>query len=192
MSRTHFWSHGLLVGLTATGLSVPALAQSVPFPTYSPGENTSCDHRPDLHESLTQPLGRQRRHNHHPRRHPGLSRHHHPRQGRRAEPHRQSHRRRPANGRSTGRHDLQHPDRRCPADLQRALHQHQKARPAPIQTAARTASPIRRMASTCCSARTAATAQPATFPSPMSIRARACSQTTPRSMFRWTSTAMAS
>ena len=44
-------------------------------------------------------------------------------------------------------------------------------------------SPTRRMASTCCSARTAAT-----LPSPAWIRRRACSQTTPTSAFRWTST----
>ena len=109
-----------LLGLLATGLSVPALAQSVPFPTYAPGENTNATHRPDLLAALGQPVGRQRRHDHHPRRHPGLPRHHDPRQGRRAEPHRQSHRRRPSDGRPTGRHDFQHPDRRGPADLQRA------------------------------------------------------------------------
>lgn len=55
--------------------------------------------------------------------------------------------------------------------------------------AAPPASPIRRTARTCCLARTAATGQP-TLPSPASVR-RACSQTTLRSAFRWTSTAAA-
>jgi hypothetical protein len=76
------------------------------------------DHRPDLLGALGRPVGRQRWHDHHPRRHPGLPRHHDPGQGHRAQPHWQSHRRRPSDGRPTGRHDLQHPDRRCPAELQ--------------------------------------------------------------------------
>ena len=55
-----------------------------------------------------------------------------------------------------------------------------------IQTAATLASPIRRMASTCCSARTAipsmaASNRAASLPSPASIQRRACSQTTPTS-----------
>jgi YVTN family beta-propeller protein len=38
MSRNSFWIHRLLVGLLTAGLlSVPARAQSVPFPTYAPG-----------------------------------------------------------------------------------------------------------------------------------------------------------
>jgi hypothetical protein len=74
---------------------------------------------PDLHSRPADErhFRRQRRHNHHPRRHPGQPRHHDPRQGHRAEPDGQSHRRRPSNGRPTGRHNLQHPNRRRPADL---------------------------------------------------------------------------
>ena len=47
-------------------LSVPALAQSVPFPTYTPGENTDATTGPTYSQPLSQPVGRQRRHNHHP------------------------------------------------------------------------------------------------------------------------------
>jgi hypothetical protein len=44
---------------------------------------------------------------HHSRRHAGLPRHHDPRKGRRAEPqYRDAHRRRPSDGRLTGRHDF--------------------------------------------------------------------------------------
>ncbi len=45
----------LLAGLLATGLSVPALAQSVPFPTYSPGENTSATTGPTYAQPLANP-----------------------------------------------------------------------------------------------------------------------------------------
>jgi YVTN family beta-propeller protein len=45
----------LLVGLLAAGLSVPALAQSVPFPTYSPGENTNASTGPTYSQPLPNP-----------------------------------------------------------------------------------------------------------------------------------------
>jgi YVTN family beta-propeller protein len=45
----------LLAGLLATGLSVSALAQSVPFPTYTPGENLSGSHGPDYPSTLPHP-----------------------------------------------------------------------------------------------------------------------------------------
>ena len=46
----------LLAGLLATGLSVPALVgQSVPFPTYSPGENTSATTGPTYSQPLSKP-----------------------------------------------------------------------------------------------------------------------------------------
>jgi YVTN family beta-propeller protein len=45
----------LLVGLLAAGLSVPALAQSVPFPTYTPGENTSATTGPTYSSPLSNP-----------------------------------------------------------------------------------------------------------------------------------------
>ena len=45
----------LLIGLLAAGLSVPALAQSVPFPTYSPGENTSASTGPTYSAPLSNP-----------------------------------------------------------------------------------------------------------------------------------------
>ena len=44
-----------LLGLLATGLSVPALAQSVPFPTYSPGENTNATTGPTYSKPLANP-----------------------------------------------------------------------------------------------------------------------------------------
>ena len=50
----------LLAGLLATGLSFAALAaaQSVPFPTYNPGQNTArAPARPT--RALVQPVGRQ-------------------------------------------------------------------------------------------------------------------------------------
>jgi YVTN family beta-propeller protein len=47
--------HSLLVGLAATGLSVTALAQSVPFPTYSPGENTAATTGPTFSNPLPNP-----------------------------------------------------------------------------------------------------------------------------------------
>jgi YVTN family beta-propeller protein len=45
----------LLAGLLVAGLSVPALAQSVPFPTYSPGENTSATTGPTYSKPLASP-----------------------------------------------------------------------------------------------------------------------------------------
>ena len=47
-------------------------------------------------------------------------------------PNTQPHRRRPSDGRPTGRHDFQHPDRRYPADLQQPISHHT----GPIPTAA--------------------------------------------------------
>jgi YVTN family beta-propeller protein len=44
-----------LVGLLAAGLSVPALAQSNPFPTYTPGENTSASTGPTYSAPLSNP-----------------------------------------------------------------------------------------------------------------------------------------
>ncbi len=45
----------LLVGLLATALSIPAFAQSVEFPTYSPGENLSGSKGPDYPSTLPNP-----------------------------------------------------------------------------------------------------------------------------------------
>ena len=45
----------LLAGLLAIGLSIPALAQSVRFPTYSPGENTSATTGPTYAQPLSNP-----------------------------------------------------------------------------------------------------------------------------------------
>jgi YVTN family beta-propeller protein len=45
----------LAVGLLATGLSVPALAQSVPFPTYTVGENANSSHGPTYPSTLVNP-----------------------------------------------------------------------------------------------------------------------------------------
>ena len=45
----------LLAGLLATGLSVSALAQSVPFPTYAPGENTTATTGPTYAHPLANP-----------------------------------------------------------------------------------------------------------------------------------------
>jgi YVTN family beta-propeller protein len=45
----------LLAGLLTTGLSVTALAQSVQFPTYTPGENLSGSHGPDYPSTLPHP-----------------------------------------------------------------------------------------------------------------------------------------
>ena len=46
----------LLAGLLAAGLSVPALLrQSVPFPTYAPGENTSATTGPTYSQPLPNP-----------------------------------------------------------------------------------------------------------------------------------------
>ena len=44
-----------LGGLLAIGLSVPALAQSVPFPTYTPGENSSATTGPTYSNPLPNP-----------------------------------------------------------------------------------------------------------------------------------------
>ena len=54
-SRTDLWIQSLLVGLAAAGLSVPALAQSVQFPTYSPGENTAATTGPTYAHPLSKP-----------------------------------------------------------------------------------------------------------------------------------------
>jgi YVTN family beta-propeller protein len=45
----------LLTGLLSVGLSVPALAQSVPFPTYTPGENLSGSQGPNYPSTLPTP-----------------------------------------------------------------------------------------------------------------------------------------
>jgi YVTN family beta-propeller protein len=45
----------LVAGLLSMGLSVPVLAQSVPFPTYTPGENLSGSHGPDYPSTLPHP-----------------------------------------------------------------------------------------------------------------------------------------
>ncbi|MGB2836973.1 MAG: hypothetical protein WBC30_15205, partial [Candidatus Sulfotelmatobacter sp.] len=45
----------LLVAVLAAGLSIPAFAQSVPFPTYSPGENTSATAGPTYSQPLPNP-----------------------------------------------------------------------------------------------------------------------------------------
>ncbi len=45
----------LLAGFLAAGLSVAALAQSVPFPTYAPGENLSGSQGPDYPSTLPHP-----------------------------------------------------------------------------------------------------------------------------------------
>ena len=45
----------LLAGLLAVGLGVPALAQSVPFPTYAPGENTNASTGPTYSQPLPNP-----------------------------------------------------------------------------------------------------------------------------------------
>ncbi len=55
ISRTDFWIHRLLAGLAAAALSLPALAQSVPFPTYSPGENTAATTGPTYSHPLSNP-----------------------------------------------------------------------------------------------------------------------------------------
>ncbi|HEY1808545.1 MAG TPA: bifunctional YncE family protein/alkaline phosphatase family protein [Acidobacteriaceae bacterium] len=54
-SRHHSRSSRLLVGLLAAGLSVPALAQSVPFPTYTPGQNTRAITGPTYSQPLANP-----------------------------------------------------------------------------------------------------------------------------------------
>ena len=55
MSSNNFWIHRLLVGLAAAALSVPAFAQSVPFPTYSPGANTAATTGPTWAHPLPKP-----------------------------------------------------------------------------------------------------------------------------------------
>ncbi len=45
----------LVAGLLAAGLNVSALAQSVPFPTYTPGENLSGSQGPDYPSTLPHP-----------------------------------------------------------------------------------------------------------------------------------------
>jgi YVTN family beta-propeller protein len=45
----------LLGALLAAGISIPALAQSVPFPTYAPGQNTSATTGPTLSKPLSNP-----------------------------------------------------------------------------------------------------------------------------------------
>ena len=48
-SRINCW----LIGLLAAGLSIPALAQSNPFPTYTPGENTNASTGPTYSAPLS-------------------------------------------------------------------------------------------------------------------------------------------
>lgn len=48
-------SNRLLAGLVAVGLSVPVLAQSVPFPTYQVGQNKTASHGPDYPSTLPAP-----------------------------------------------------------------------------------------------------------------------------------------
>jgi YVTN family beta-propeller protein len=55
MSRNNSPIKRLLVGLLAAGLSLPAFAQSVPFPTYTPGENTGATTGPTYSNPLTNP-----------------------------------------------------------------------------------------------------------------------------------------
>jgi YVTN family beta-propeller protein len=50
-SRIKRW----LVGLLAAGLSIPAFAQSVEFPTYTPGENTNASTGPTYSAPLSNP-----------------------------------------------------------------------------------------------------------------------------------------
>ncbi len=45
----------LIAGLLSMGLSVSVLAQSVPFPTYAPGENTSASTGPTYSQPLANP-----------------------------------------------------------------------------------------------------------------------------------------
>jgi YVTN family beta-propeller protein len=56
-SRNHSWINPLhlLAGLLAAGLSVSAFAQSVQFPTYTPGENLSGSKGPDYPSTLPHP-----------------------------------------------------------------------------------------------------------------------------------------
>src|SRR5271167_2104181 len=52
-SRNKSRIKGLLVGLLAAGLSVPALAQSVPFPTYTVGANQNGLQGPNYPSTLS-------------------------------------------------------------------------------------------------------------------------------------------
>ena len=54
-SRNHSRIKPMLIGLLAAGLSVPALAQSVQFPTYTPGENLNGSKGPDYPSTLPHP-----------------------------------------------------------------------------------------------------------------------------------------
>jgi YVTN family beta-propeller protein len=55
MSRIHSRINRLLVGLLTAGLGAAAFAQSVPFPTYAPGENTSATTGPTYSAPLANP-----------------------------------------------------------------------------------------------------------------------------------------
>ena len=55
MSRNNSRINRVLVGLLATGLSIPALAQSSQFPTYQVGENLSGSQGPDYPSTLPNP-----------------------------------------------------------------------------------------------------------------------------------------
>jgi YVTN family beta-propeller protein len=55
MSQNDSQINRLLVGLLTAALGVPALAQSVPFPTYTPGENTSATTGPTYSHPLSNP-----------------------------------------------------------------------------------------------------------------------------------------
>jgi YVTN family beta-propeller protein len=55
MSRNNFRINRLLVGLLAAGLSVAALAQSVPFPTYQVGANQNGAQGPNYPSTLPSP-----------------------------------------------------------------------------------------------------------------------------------------
>ena len=50
-----FRNQSLVIGLLAVGVTVPAIAQSVPFPTYTPGENTDATTGPTLSKPLANP-----------------------------------------------------------------------------------------------------------------------------------------
>ncbi|MGA3081672.1 MAG: bifunctional YncE family protein/alkaline phosphatase family protein [Terracidiphilus sp.] len=55
MSRNNLRINFLFVGLLTAGLSLPAFAQSVPFPTYTVGENTSASTGPTYSSPLPDP-----------------------------------------------------------------------------------------------------------------------------------------
>src|SRR5271156_286510 len=55
MSRSNPWINCLLVGLLSAGLSVPALSQSVPFPTYQVGANQNGSQGPNYPSTLPNP-----------------------------------------------------------------------------------------------------------------------------------------